>query len=669
MKRTLKLALVSVLGAALVVPALAQDNFPDVPDNHWAYEALLRMKTNGLLVGYPDGLFRGNRPASRYEMAVAIHATYVNLKNITDGLQAQIDAIGKGTPDLDALRTAVANLQNDVNNLKKYGDDIAALRRLADTFQKELQDLNVDVDKMKMDLANLNDRVTKIEGKLPVVDIHGDANLWVGAGMGQSGRFGLNKDGRILGRTQNGGQTTNIIRDLTVLHEGALSFTTNNEKGPKASGTVVVTNMLGDPVGNVRAVGNRVAPPGTTAFGNQSEVAAFYGSRYTEGREDVYLQNFGVKFDTSVAGLAFNAEVGRVGYKISPYVFQRLDNTTYFSNDRWDDGKYLMDGAILGFNFGGAKLDVFGGRTARILTVDNIALQPYVTGAYGGVGSASGNFQVDQTLGANLNVPVGQNGNVDVSYLILDNSGQGGFAFQQGPNQNFANNRIGVFGATADFKFGSLKVAGGYSNTQLMYNGHNVNNRDNQAFYGTLGYGNDKLGIEGTYREVQGAFVAPGDWGRLGIIRNPQNIRGAQVKAYYNINSVFALKASGEFDRGASDGFKSTSFFDRDTRIDTFSVGLDYAMSRNMGLLLGYEEARFTNLVGGGANGNNNLNAGNPRTKYRWTTVGLGYGLSDAAKLSIAYEFSDHDSDFVVGNGALNNYKGGFFTTQLTLKF
>jgi hypothetical protein len=75
MKRTLKYALTAVLAVGLVAPAFAQtDNFPDVPENHWAYEALARLKKDGLLVGYPDGLFRGPRPASRYELAVAVHA-------------------------------------------------------------------------------------------------------------------------------------------------------------------------------------------------------------------------------------------------------------------------------------------------------------------------------------------------------------------------------------------------------------------------------------------------------------------------------------------------------------------------------------------------------------------------------------------------------------------
>src|SRR6476660_7142804 len=90
MNRTLKYALSAALSALIVVPALAQDNFPDVPESHWAYKDLARMKAEGLLVGYPDGLFRGGRPASRYELAVACHAVWANIKAITDGLKNPI---------------------------------------------------------------------------------------------------------------------------------------------------------------------------------------------------------------------------------------------------------------------------------------------------------------------------------------------------------------------------------------------------------------------------------------------------------------------------------------------------------------------------------------------------------------------------------------------------
>jgi hypothetical protein len=343
MKRTYKYALSAVLGAAIIAPAFAQDNFPDVPDNHWAFEALARMKRDGLLVGYPDGLFRGGRPASRYEMAVAIHATYVHLKNITDSLQSQIDALkgGANAADIEALKAAVAGLQNDVNALKGMRTDLDNLRKMVDTFQKELQSLGVDVEAMKKDLGDLDARVSALEKRKPAVDISGDVNFWLGAGnsIDNNTNGALTMDGRTVGviapSGEQGPAPAGLTRDLTILHEAAFTLAGTNDTGPKWRGTFVVGNMFQD--------------ADNLAFGNQSSFHAEAGfspgtSRgFGEPADDWYVQDLGVKFNTSVAGLAFNAEAGRVGYKISPYIYQRPDNTTYYANERWDDGMWRFD--------------------------------------------------------------------------------------------------------------------------------------------------------------------------------------------------------------------------------------------------------------------------------------------------------------------------------------
>jgi len=60
MNRTFKFALAAVLSVGLVLPATAQ-TFPDVPDNHWAWDALENLR-GSVLFGYPDGLYR---PLSR----------------------------------------------------------------------------------------------------------------------------------------------------------------------------------------------------------------------------------------------------------------------------------------------------------------------------------------------------------------------------------------------------------------------------------------------------------------------------------------------------------------------------------------------------------------------------------------------------------------------------
>jgi hypothetical protein len=313
---------------ALVIPAFAQDNFPDVPENHWAYEALARMKREGLLVGYPDGLYRGSRSATRYEMAVAIHATYSYLKGLTDSLQAQIDELkraptggGSGVTreEFDNLKAAVTALQNDLNNLK--AQDIADLRRMATTFERELSALGVDVQQMKKDLADLADRVTNLENRLPV-DISGGIDFVLLAGYGTDdfgGLPGITVDARPTGIDRRTGDPgIGAERDLSILHEASVTLTGANKTGAKFKGTFVFGNMLDGSDG--------------VAFGDQSSISQFGSSPFSfspfrEGDATMYIQNLSVAFDTSLYGAGLSAEAGRIGYKIAPYIFQRPDNT------------------------------------------------------------------------------------------------------------------------------------------------------------------------------------------------------------------------------------------------------------------------------------------------------------------------------------------------------
>ena len=647
MKRTFKYALSAILTAAIVMPAFAStDNFPDVPDNHWAFEALARLKKDGLLVGYPDGLFRGNRPASRYELAVAIHACYTNLKSVTDGLDSQIKALSDKlngvatTADVQNLRDALTALQNDVNGMKSYGEDIASLKKLADTFQKELQSLGVDVEALKKDLGDLADRVTKLEKRKPTVNISGDVNLLMLAGNSRSGNFGLDQDAHITGVDLNGAPT-GMTTDLVTVEEGAFTFSGTNDTGPKWKGTIVLGNMLD-----------------TFGSQNQFKVGVANGG-YIEGNGDVYLQDFSVKFDSSVVGLNFNAEAGRVGYKVSPYMFQRIDSTSYFSNQRWDDGLYRFDGGIVGFNFGSTKIDVFGGNNDKINSSNGIALNTVQSGPINGAFAGIPALVVDRTLGVKLTSPLTSNGSLNLAYLWLDTInpitiGAGG------PTAN----RLAVYGGDLNFTFGKVAVSGGYTKSDIDNNTTSVNNQDNASYWGKLGIGNHKWGLNGGYRQVEANYVAPGDWGRLGVMRNPANIKGFTVDGHYNISHKLKLSGTGEFDKGVSDNYPGSGF-NSGSKVNAYTVKLSYLVNPNLTLSVGYEDDEFTGLDPAAfAAGATNFDA-----SYKWTTFGIGYGLSDTAKLMIQYQISDISNEYQVTAGGGARFTGGLLTTQLSIKF
>jgi hypothetical protein len=65
--RWVPLAIAAALVVGLSGPALGQP-FADAPANHWAYEALAQLAAKGVIEGYPDGFFKGDRAMTRYEM-------------------------------------------------------------------------------------------------------------------------------------------------------------------------------------------------------------------------------------------------------------------------------------------------------------------------------------------------------------------------------------------------------------------------------------------------------------------------------------------------------------------------------------------------------------------------------------------------------------------------
>lgn len=61
------------------------NDFPDTPQNHWVYDSIADLQSEGVLVGYPDGLGRGIRGSSRYATAVKVNAAYSRFHGAADG--------------------------------------------------------------------------------------------------------------------------------------------------------------------------------------------------------------------------------------------------------------------------------------------------------------------------------------------------------------------------------------------------------------------------------------------------------------------------------------------------------------------------------------------------------------------------------------------------------
>src|SRR6202046_2442412 len=102
----------------------------DVPLNSWAYDAVDQLAKDGIIKGYPDGTFKGNRPMTRYEAAVLAYRA-------VDMIEAQITA-GKAVEkaDIDAANKLIA----------AYGAELKAVERHVDALQQEADATKSEAD-------------------------------------------------------------------------------------------------------------------------------------------------------------------------------------------------------------------------------------------------------------------------------------------------------------------------------------------------------------------------------------------------------------------------------------------------------------------------------------------------------------------------------------------
>lgn len=81
---------------SVINPNMSKD-FPDVPENHWAYEAVSRLAGNGIIQGYEDGKYHGERTMTRYEMAEIIYNA------LSKGAKAEKKLVEEFKPELQAM--------------------------------------------------------------------------------------------------------------------------------------------------------------------------------------------------------------------------------------------------------------------------------------------------------------------------------------------------------------------------------------------------------------------------------------------------------------------------------------------------------------------------------------------------------------------------------------
>jgi len=121
MKKILAIAAVAALTTG--VSAYAANPFSDVSPDDWAYQAVSDLSDQGVVEGYPDGTFKGERNMTRYELAQVIARLMAREDQLNAEQKATLDKLaGEYADELANLGVRVSNLEKKVGNISWFGD-------------------------------------------------------------------------------------------------------------------------------------------------------------------------------------------------------------------------------------------------------------------------------------------------------------------------------------------------------------------------------------------------------------------------------------------------------------------------------------------------------------------------------------------------------------------
>jgi len=185
--RKLYLPVCLVVAMGLVLPAMAQLTrstvYETVPFDHWAYDAVQTLCDAGIIIGYPDKTFKGDRAMTRYEFAMALSRALQYLEARPPGPGAKGDKGDKGDKGAVGDRGAagapgaagvagVAGAQGAIGpqgppGPKPTDEEIrAACAALLEEFKDDLADLQAQIDDLGTDVDDLDERVSILEEEM-----------------------------------------------------------------------------------------------------------------------------------------------------------------------------------------------------------------------------------------------------------------------------------------------------------------------------------------------------------------------------------------------------------------------------------------------------------------------------------------------------------------------
>ncbi|MCG9895277.1 MAG: hypothetical protein MH204_07370, partial [Fimbriimonadaceae bacterium] len=419
-----------------------------------------------------------------------------------------------------------------------------------------------------------------------------------------------------------------MTRDLTVLHEAAISLTTNPESGPKVSA------VLG--IGNTPQTFGSISGETTPAFRAANP-------NFRERGDDFWVNELKVSFDHSLLGQNFSAVVGRFGHQSVASIFKRPDRTPYYDNAFWDNGNWNLDGAALMFNFGGVKTNVFGGNL-NMMTTNGVPAQVANITLAGAAGASPINrvFGIDATLG------LGGENSLKLAAIQGDSDtiSAGGF------------NRVESLGAELKYNVGGIRLGGSYGLTAVKLSDTNVNANDHTAWDVNAGFKVSGVDLMAGYKQVDPRFVAAlSSLGRFGTQFSPTGYKGFYGKVGFGAGPATIYAKGGFFEGVTAGAITGNLGLAAGQEASTYTVGAKLRLADMFDLDASYENAQWE--------------APGADPYQRWYTLGFNWGMAEGAKFRLFYQYSDANGQggAFAGYGLQDRYTGGLLGTQISIKF
>lgn len=138
--------------------------YDDVPTNHWAYESVKSLTEKGLLQGFPNGTFKGDKPMTRYNFAVVIDRMLKRYNELSENG-------GINSKDMKSLEGLVSEF---INELEAISDDVKTLKEDVKSLEKEFAKTKGEVSEIKEKNEVLEQKVDKVAERVGNVKVSGD---------------------------------------------------------------------------------------------------------------------------------------------------------------------------------------------------------------------------------------------------------------------------------------------------------------------------------------------------------------------------------------------------------------------------------------------------------------------------------------------------------------